>query len=67
MCTSRSREQSNTGIPVKALRSARTIVFVAVLPAGRDNVLGVGLRTTTVKDGVVYQNSALYQALGVKP
>jgi len=23
--------------------------------------------TTTVKDGVVYQNSALYQALGVKP
>jgi hypothetical protein len=23
--------------------------------------------TTTVKDGMVYQNSALYQALGVKP
>jgi imidazolonepropionase-like amidohydrolase len=23
--------------------------------------------TTTVKDGVVYRNSALYQALGVKP
>jgi imidazolonepropionase-like amidohydrolase len=23
--------------------------------------------TTTVKDGVVYRNSALYEALGVKP
>jgi hypothetical protein len=23
--------------------------------------------TTTVKDGMVYQNSALYQALGFKP